>query len=88
MELVQRLGELVYVPAGRPHAVLNLEWSYALTHNYAVLSDACVSSTSIEEPEFFEVLRGTLPSHEARPIVRPERWLGPRDAAALVVAAW
>ena len=88
VELVQRPGELVYVPAGRPHAVLNLEWSYALTHNYAVLSDACVSSTSIEEPEFFDALRGTLPSYEARPIVRPERWLGPRDAAALVVAAW
>jgi len=88
VELVQRPGELVYVPAGRPHAVLNLEWSYALTHNYAVLSDACVSSTSREEPEFFDALRGTLPSYEARPIVRPERWLGPRDAAALVVAAW
>ena len=90
VELVQRPGELVYVPAGRPHAVLNLEWSYALTHNYAVLSDACVSSTSMEEPEFFDALRGTLPSYEARPIVRTsvERWLGPRDAAALVVAAW
>ena len=88
VELVQRPGELVYVPAGRPHAVLNLEWSYALTHNYAILSNACVASTAIEEPEFFEELRGTLPSSKARPIVRPERWLGPRDAAALVVAAW
>ena len=88
VELVQRPGELVYVPAGRPHAVLNLDWSYALTHNYAVLSDACVLATAIEEPEFFDALRGTLPSSKARPIVRPERWLGPRDAAALVVAAW
>ena len=35
-----------------------------------------------------DALRATLPSYEARPIVRPERWLGPRDAAALVVAAW
>ena len=90
VELVQRPGELVYVPAGRPHAVLNLEWSYALTHNYAVLSDACVLSTSREEPEFFDALRGTLPSSKARPVVRAsvERWLGPRDAAALAVAAW
>jgi hypothetical protein len=90
VELVQRPGELVYVPAGRPHAVLNLDWSYALTHNYAVLSDACVLSTSMEEPEFFDALRGTLPSHEARPVVRAsvERWLGPRDLNALAVAAW
>ena len=88
VELVQRPGELVYVPAGRPHAVLNLEWSYALTHNYAILSNACVLSTSMEEPAFFDALRATLPSSKARPVVRPERWLGPRDAAALVVAAW
>ena len=90
VELVQRPGELVYVPAGRPHAVLNLEWSYALTHNYAVLSDACVLSTSIEEPEFFDALRGTLPSYEARPVVRAsvERYLGPRDAVSFKIAAW
>ena len=90
VELVQRPGELVYVPAGRPHAVLNLEWSYALTHNYAVLSDACVLSTSREEPDFFDALRGTLPSSKARPVVRAsvERYLQKRDAAALAVAQW
>lgn len=90
VELVQRPGELVYVPAGRPHAVLNLEWSYALTHNYAVLSDACVSSTAIEEPEFFDALRGTLPSYEARPVVRAsvERFLPKRDAVSFKIAAW
>ena len=68
VELVQRPGELVYVPAGRPHAVLNLEWSYALTHNYAVLSDACVLSTSIEEPEFFDARGG-----RCRPKSAPHR---------------
>ena len=78
------------LPAGRPHAVLNLDWSYALTHNYAILSNACVASTSIEEPEFFDALRGTLPSYEGRPVVRAsvERYLGPRDAVSFKIAAW
>ena len=85
VELVQRPGELVYVPAGRPHAVLNLEWSYALTHNYAVLSDACVLSTSREEPEFFYARGGRCLHQKRAPSCGlPWRWLGPRDAAALV----
>ena len=35
VHVIQYPGETVYVPAGWPHAVLNLEFSVAVTHNYA-----------------------------------------------------
>eukprot|EP00536_Pseudo-nitzschia_multiseries_P016402 jgi/Psemu1/263629/estExt_Genewise1Plus.C_11020006 len=48
IEILQRPGETVYVPAGWPHLVLNLEFSTAVTHNYAT-----------EYPSFSRILRAT-----------------------------
>lgn len=39
IEFVQRPGELVYVPAGWLHCVLNLKLSLAVTENYASIDD-------------------------------------------------
>lgn len=54
VEYLQRPGETVYVPAGWPHIVVNLELSVAITHNYATQFpsiDRLVVALREEEPE-------------------------------------
>jgi hypothetical protein len=63
IEVLQRPGETVYVPAGWPHLVLNLEPTVAITQNYAT-EYPCFSrieeGVQREEPELFNKWRECL----------------------------
>lgn len=70
IEVLQLPGETVYVPAGWPHLVLNLEFSTAITHNYATefpswqrMRDAVRK----EEPELSVQWEDTLRQQLLRP---------------------
>jgi histone arginine demethylase JMJD6 len=72
IHILQRPGETVYVPAGWPHLVLNLDLSVAITHNFASehpsmlrLWDAVRRETNISEP-FLDQLRQHRPDLHAQ----------------------
>lgn len=69
LECVQRPGQTIYVPAGWWHAVLNLEWSVAVTHNFAsaALLPSLWSELRAAYPPFSMVLADCL--GERRPEV-------------------
>ena len=59
IEILQKPGDTVFVPAGWPHLVINLEFSTAITHNYAT-----------EYPSFSRILQAT---EEEEPVLS-SRW--------------
>lgn len=68
IEVLQRPGETVYVPAGWPHLVLNLEFTVAVTHNYATeypCMDQISQAVKTEEPDLYIKWMEVL--HEYRP---------------------
>lgn len=71
IEILQRPGETVYVPAGWPHLVLNLELSTAITHNYATeypSFERIHLAVKNEEPDMYKQWLGSLRRH------RPGLW--------------
>lgn len=76
VEVQQKPGETVYVPAGWPHLVLNLELSVAITHNYATEFPSMprlFTAVQEAEPELADNFRYALQTHRpdlARLIVR------------------
>jgi ribosomal protein L16 Arg81 hydroxylase len=81
VEILQRPGETLYVPAGWPHAVLNLEDSVAITHNYATEFPSLgrlVDATTAADPDLAERLISALRTH------RPDLFDELTDAKGIV----
>jgi len=74
IEVLQRPGETVYVPAGWPHLVLNLELSVAITHNYATEypMDRLWKAVVDAEPEFAVRFHQALKMHRPELVARME----------------
>ena len=72
VEFLQRPGETVFVPAGWPHLVLNLELTVAVTHNYASefgpYNRMCEDVLS-EEPEFAVKWRAGLKKNDREDLI-------------------
>ena len=73
VSILQRPGEVVYVPAGWPHIVLNLgARNLAVTHNFATSNgpygahtvDRLLACLADEAPEFFESVGPLIKSHD------------------------
>lgn len=69
-EFVQSPGETVFVPAGWPHAVLNLERSVAVTHNFASDCPLFWKVVQSEEPQLYERLCNVQRTSISSPIVQ------------------
>jgi hypothetical protein len=82
IEILQHPGETVYVPAGWPHVVLNLQFSTAITQNYATEYpswDRLHDAIKTEEPAMYEIWEKALQR------TRPDLFEITKDNDAVVV---
>lgn len=75
LECVQRPGEIVFVPSGWWHGVLNLEWSVAVTHNFlhAAALPALWPQLKAQYPPFAMVLAECLGHSRPRALAELRR---------------
>ena len=90
IEVLQRPGETVYVPAGWPHLVLNLEPTVAITHNYATeypSMERITDAVQKEEPglysKWMQVLQTTRPDLVGHSVSSNPVLLSSNDESAL-----
>ncbi|KAL7514737.1 hypothetical protein ACHAXN_012057 [Cyclotella atomus] len=73
VDVLQYPGETVFVPAGWPHIVLNLELTVAVTHNYASEFgpfDQMMKEVLRDEPEFAKRWIKGLKKHGRQDLIR------------------